>query len=44
MHGIGFAQREELGEEHRGTLVPRADGFLILIKPLFHLSQEGEWK
>ena len=42
--GIGFAQREELSEERRGTLVPCADGFLVLIKPLFLLPQEGERK
>ena len=30
--------------ERRGTLVPRADGFLVLIKPLFRLPQEGERK
>ena len=44
MQGIGFAQREELGEKRRGTLVPRADGFLVLIKPLFHFPQEEERK
>ena len=44
MQGIRFAQREELGEERRGTLVPRADSFLVLIKPLFRLPQEGERK
>ena len=44
MQGIGFAQREELSEERRGTLVPRADGFLVLIKPLFCLPQERERK
>ena len=36
--------RKEFGEERRGTLVPRADGFLVLIKPLFCLPQEGERK
>ena len=41
---LGFAQREEFSEECRGTLVPRADGFLVLIKPLFRLPQEGERK
>jgi len=44
MQGICFAQREEFGEERRGTFVPRADGFLVLIKPLFCLPQEGERK
>ena len=39
-----FTQREEFGEEHRGTFVPRADGFLILIKPLLCFPQEGERK
>ena len=44
MQGICFAQREEFSEKHRGTFVPHADGFLILIKPLFRLPQEGERK
>ena len=39
-----FAQWEEFGVERHGTLVPRADGFLVLIKPLFRLPQEGERK
>ena len=34
----------KISEERRGTLVPRADGFLVLIKPLFRLPQEGERK
>ena len=42
--GVGLAQREEFGEERRGTLVPRADGFFVLIKPLFRLPPEGERK
>ena len=42
--GIGFAQREEFGEEGHGTFVPRVDGFLILIKPLLRFPQEGERK
>ena len=44
MQGIGFAQREELSEERHGTLVPRDDDFLVLIKPLCCLPQEGERK
>ena len=44
MQGISFAQREELSEERLGTLVPHADSFLVLIKPLFHFPQEGERK
>ena len=44
MQGIGFAQREEFGEERHGTFVPRANGFLVLIKPLFRFPQEGEGK
>ena len=27
-----------------GTFVPRADGFFVLVKPLFYLPQEGEGK
>ena len=42
--GIHFAQREELGEERRGTFVPHANGFLVLVKPLFFLPQEGQRK
>ena len=42
--GIGFAHGEELGEERRGTFVPRLDSFLFLIKPPLHLPQEGEGK
>ena len=30
--------------ERCGTLVPRADGFLVMIKPLFCLPQEGDRK
>jgi hypothetical protein len=44
VQGVGFAQREELCEEHCGTFVPRVDGFLVLVEPLFHLSHEGEEK
>ena len=42
MQGICFAQREGLGEERRGTFVPRADGFLVLVEPLLCLPQQGE--
>jgi hypothetical protein len=42
--GMGFTHQEELRKEHRGILVPCIDNFLVLIKPLFHPPQEGEWK
>jgi hypothetical protein len=41
---ISFAQREEFREEHRGTFVPRADGFCVLVEPIFCLPQERERK
>ena len=44
MQGICFAQQEELGEERHRTFVPHADGFLVLLKPLFRFPQEGERK
>ena len=42
--GIGFANGEELGEERRGTFVPRLDSFLLLLEPLLLLPREGEGK
>ena len=42
--GIGFAHGEEFCKEHHRTFVPRVDNFLFLIKPLLHLSREGDGK
>ena len=42
--GIGFAHGEELSEERRGTFVPRFDGFIFFVEPLFCLPQYGEGK
>jgi hypothetical protein len=36
--GIGFAQREKLGEKCIGALLPGWHCLLIGIEPLFHLS------
>jgi hypothetical protein len=44
MKGVGFAQWEELSEEHLGTLSPSVDNFLVLVEPLFCLPQEGKGK
>jgi len=43
MHGICFAQREELCEERFGTFGPGVDVF-FLVNPLFCLPQQGEGK
>ena len=40
--GVGFAHREELHEECRGTLVPCVDSFPVLVEPLFHPPSERE--
>ena len=42
--GIGFAHGKELGEERRGTFVPRFDSFSVHIEPLFRPPREGEGK
>ena len=39
-----FAHGKELGEERRGTFVPRVDSFFVLVEPLLRLSCEGEGK
>jgi hypothetical protein len=44
MKGVGFAYREEFGEECRGTLGPDVDSFPVLVEPLFLPPKEGEWK
>jgi hypothetical protein len=44
IQGIGFAHGEELRNERRGTLVPCADNFLVLVEPLLRLPHEGEGK
>ena len=42
--GVGFARREELCKEHRGTHVPCVNNFLVLVQPLFCPPHEGEWE
>jgi hypothetical protein len=42
--GIGFAHREEIGEEHRGAFAPCINNFLVLVEPLFRLSHKGKGK
>jgi len=40
----GPAHGEKLGEECHRALFPCVNSFLVLIKPLFHLSGEGKGK
>jgi hypothetical protein len=41
---IGFAHGKELGEERSGAFAPCVNSFLILVKPLFHLSHKVKGK
>jgi hypothetical protein len=41
---MSFAHGEKFCEECCGTFIPRVDGFLVLVKPLFRLPREGEGK
>ena len=39
---VGFAHREELSEECRGTFVPRVDCFRVLVEPPLRFPHKGE--
>jgi len=41
---IGFAHREELGEECSGAFAPCVNSLLVLVEPLFCLPHKGKGK
>jgi hypothetical protein len=41
-HDIGFAHKEELGEERSRAFAPYINSFLVLVEPLFCLFPQGK--